>query len=378
MADTEFQEIAHSGGTLTFHVVTDPQGRKAYSIQWENSRGVAAATTGIYALQIGIPVGVFDFGGMGRPFNPPPPPGCFPVFLGSDSEGKFGRQCPSCGGYWRSDSWAKVCPYCGIRGQQHEFLTQAQASYVQQYCHKLSTALAAGDGDHPIDMDAVADAVGKEMEKPPFYYAEVSQQNKFNCAACGAFNDILGKFGFCSVCGTRNDLQELEHSIEEIRQRTNSGGNYEGAVKDAVSAFDSFAGQYIRQLVRLVPMTRARKARLEKTFQNLKTIADDVKNIFDIDILDGLKAADVQFATLMFHRRHVYEHKGGEADEKYIADSGDTSVRPKQALRETQASAHRIAGLVVRMVRNLHRGFHEIIPTEDAPIREYDKHSRQT
>jgi hypothetical protein len=59
MADTEFQEIAHSGGTVTFHVVTDPQERKAYSIQWQNSRGVAAAITGIYALQIGIPVGVF-------------------------------------------------------------------------------------------------------------------------------------------------------------------------------------------------------------------------------------------------------------------------------------------------------------------------------
>ena len=31
---------------------------------------------------------------------------------------------------------------------------------------------------------------------------------------------------------------------------------------------------------------------------------------------------DVAFATLMFHRKQVHEHKGGEADEKYIADSG--------------------------------------------------------
>jgi hypothetical protein len=61
MADTEFQEIAHSGGRVTFHVVTDPQGRKAYSIKWENSRGVAAAITGIYALSIGVPVGTFKF-----------------------------------------------------------------------------------------------------------------------------------------------------------------------------------------------------------------------------------------------------------------------------------------------------------------------------
>ncbi len=67
------------------------------------------------------------------------------------------------------------------------------------------------------------------------------------------------------------------------------------------------------------------------------------------------------FAERLFHRRHVYEHKGGEADEKYIADSGE-QVRVKQALRESQQSAHRLASLVVRMAENLHAGFHEIFP----------------
>ena len=167
------------------------------------------------------------------------------------------------------------------------------------------------DGDHEIDMDAVAEAVGKETTKPPFDYAEERQQNKFNCAACGTFNDILGKFGYCSVCGTRNDLEEMERTIQQIRDRINTESQCEGTVKDAVSAFDSFTGQYVRQLVRSVPMTRARNARLEKTFQNLRATASEMKDIFD-----GLKSADVEFAVLMFHRRHVYEHRGGEADEK--------------------------------------------------------------
>lgn len=85
-------------------------------------------------------------------------------------------------------------------------------------------------------------------------------------------------------------------------------------------------------------------------------VAGELKEIFDIDILDGLKPEDVEFAKLMFHRRHVYEHKGGEADEKYIADSGDISVRPKQALHESQESAH-----------------HEIIPPFAGPIEQYRK-----
>jgi len=73
----------------------------------------------------------------------------------------------------------------------------------------------------------------------------------------------------------------------------------------------------------------------------------------------------------MSHRRHVYEHLGGEADEKYIADSGDTSVRPKQVLHESQESAHRLVNVVVKMARRLHAGFHEIFPRNERPIRRF-------
>jgi hypothetical protein len=102
-------------------------------------------------------------------------------------------------------------------------------------------------------------------------------------------------------------------------------------------------------------------------------VQQDLNEIFGIDIRDGISSDDFEFAKLMFHRRHVYEHKGGEADEKYIADSGDTSVRPKQALRESQESAHRISGLVVKMAASLHRGFHDILPADDGPIEQYEK-----
>ena len=206
-----------------------------------------------------------------------------------------------------------------------------------------------------------------------FYYAEESQQNKFTCNACGASNDILGRFGYCSTCGTRNDLQELsDKTIPALRTRINSGGPHEACVKDAVSEFDSFVGVCVTQLVKHVRMTPARRNRLEnRRFHNLEVVAADLKEILDFDILDGMTVDDIEFAKLMFHRRHVYEHKGGEADEKYIADSGDNSVRVKQLLHETVESAHRIAGLVLKMATNLHRGFHEIFPPDEEPIKRY-------
>jgi hypothetical protein len=316
-------------------------------------------------------------GGIGDKWPPPPVPGCFPVFIASDSEGMFGHKCPACSGYWRARSSSSICPYCGLHGGVRDFLTDAQRRYVRQYCEVLENALASEqDGDSVIDMDAVADAAGKDAEKPPFYYSEERQQHNFKCAACDQATDILGRYGYCSACGTRNDLASFEKDIERLRERVNAdGASYEACCKDAVAAFDSFAGQYARQLTRLVPMTPSRVNRIEKMrFHNLDVVHEEFKGTFDIDILAGFSTADASFTKLMFHRRHVYEHNGGEADAKYIADSGDTAVREKQMLRETREGAHRIAGLVQRMATNLHRGFHEIFPPIAAPIDQHARH----
>jgi hypothetical protein len=371
----EFEEIGHSGGQVIFGVVTK-DGRRMYQVTWQHSRPTPASIFAVYAIPQGAAVGSIQLGGIGQPWNPAPIPGCYPVFIASDSEGLFGHECLNCSGYWRSHG-ATMCPYCGTRAERHNFLTAAQQRYVQQYCRVLNEVLAAEqDGDHVINMDAVADAAGKDTEKPAFYYAEESQQKKFTCSACGGLNDILGKYGYCSACGTRNDLQELESdTIQRLRARINAGGPYEACVKDAVAAFDSFAGQYTKQLVQRVPLTPRRKARIERMrFHNLGSIATEMKTVFDIDILKDMKQEDVAFATLMFHRRHIYEHNGGEADEKYVSDSGDTTVRLKQAIHESQGSAHRLAGLVLKMATNLHRDFHDIFPPDPEPI---DRHAKR-
>jgi hypothetical protein len=114
-------------------------------------------------------------------------------------------------------------------------------------------------------MDAVADAAGKDVEKPPFYYAEQSQQKQFNCSACGEFNDILGRFAYCPICGTRNDLDELENKIiPTIRADLNRGGVPSNSLKHIGSAFDTFVGQYTDQIIKNRPMRSARRERIRK------------------------------------------------------------------------------------------------------------------
>lgn len=371
----DFREIAHSGGKVTIRSRLDDRGRRAYQLEWTHSRPNPAGLFAIYALRQGVPVAPLPLGGVGSPMPPPPFPGCFQVFIGSDSEGMYGHHCPGCNGYWRDRGGPQFCPYCRVVAESHQFLSKAQQQYVYEFCAKLQEIVSADvDGDYTIDLDAVADAVG-DSEKPPFYYTEESQQNRFTCEACNSVNDILGRFGYCSRCGTRNGLQDLRTNTEPaLRKRINEGAQFETCAKESVSAFDSLVRDYVNQLLQLVPLTSARKNRLEKrTFQNLSVVANDLSDIFDISIFDGISTEDASFAKLMFHRRHVYEHAGGEADEKYLADSGDKSIRLKELLRETQESAHKILGIEMRLAKNLHDGFHQIIPPDRVPIERYEK-----
>lgn len=376
----EFEEIGHSGGKIAFRMKTDDKGNRSYQIGFSSSRPVPVVLIELYALPQGIPVGEGQFGGIGQLRNPPPIPGCFPVWIASDSQGKFGHNCPHCKGYWRSGPWPNVCPYCATMAPGYQFLSEAQQRYVHHYCKVLSEALSSVvDSEVVIDMDEVADAVGKEGERPAFYISEQSQQRKFTCGACDEFNDILGRFGYCSLCGTRNDLAEFEgQTVPTVRERLNAGQVPEDCVRDAVSSFDSFVSQYAKQLAEMVPLMERRKNRLLKQrFHNLEELRKTFGDWFDIDVCAGMKDDECRFVALMFFRRHVYEHNGGEVDQKYLEDSGDTSVRLKQHIHETQQDAHSLLGLLVKMARNIHGAFHKLFPPIPEPIKAFeDKKAR--
>ncbi|HLJ27482.1 MAG TPA: hypothetical protein VKY85_12285 [Candidatus Angelobacter sp.] len=373
---TDFEEISHSGGKITFHIVTDQNGQRGYQVTYMGDRPVPFKLIAIYALPQGVAVESIQLGGIGQPFNPAPFPGCFPVFIASDSQGQFGHHCPSCGGYWRSGPWPNICPYCALRAAGFQFLSEAQQRYVEHYCKVLSEALGSKqDGNVVIDMDAVADAVGKEGEKPAFYVSEQSQQRKFTCTACDEYNDILGRFGYCSLCGTRNDLADFEQqTAPAIRTRLNSDHTPEDCVRDAVASFDSFMAQVARELAKMVPLTAGRRQRLlTQSFHNLGEVRPTFKDWFDIDVCAGMKEEECRSVQLMFYRRHVYEHNGGEVDQNYLDRSGDTSVVLKQHIHETKQGAHDLLSSLVKMARNVHAAFHELFPPIVEPIKAFEK-----
>jgi len=360
----DFREIAHSGGKITFNIVSDVNGRKAYQITWSGSPPGPFQMFGIYVLPQGIPVGHIQMGGAGAPWNPPPDPSCIAVMISSDTEGFFGHQCPACDGYWRSDTHARICPYCRAEGESFEFLTPAHLSYVRHYIATLQEGLGGltpGQASQiEIDMDAIVD-LDDGVEKPEFYHPGTSQQTKFTCEDCKTTTDIRGRYGFCTGCARRNNLGDLRAEISMIRTELNTGRmSPEDALKKVVSTFDACCRDFASQLAKLPTTSRRRKAVLDILFHRFDA-SEVIERAFDVDMKKGM-SSDLNFVKQMLQRRHVFEHEGGVVTRRYILESDDNSMEEGTLIRENVENVHRLASCLARMATNFETGFREILP----------------
>ncbi len=386
MVRPDFSEVGHTGGKVTFDVRADADGRLSYSIEYSSSSPRPATLVGVYALPGGIVCGNIKMGGIGQPWNPPPSPECIAVLMASDSEGRFGHQCPECTEHFRTAnipaSFPLTCPYCGLRAASFHFLTPPQLAYVRHYLATLHTALdvleAGKTAEVKIDMDEIADAV-TDAPKPEFYYASIAQQTQFRCSKCGNFNDVRGRYVYCASCGWRNNAALLKDTMSELRNRLNDGEvSPEDAVKQAVSAFDACSRSFVDQLVTRSPMKASRCAKVQGLlFHNLDRVEEALRTVFDIDLTAGL-GKNRAFVRKMFFRRHVYEHDGGVATARYVRESGDTAVEEGVLLRETVENVHDLIGALIRMTETVETDFHEIFPPEPFCIElERERRNRQ-
>lgn len=367
----DFEEIAHSGGKITIMVKKGERGL-AYAIQYSSSRPNPASIFVIYALPQGLPVEVMPIGGLGVPFPPPTVPGSHMVFIGSDREGWFGKACPDCSGYWRSANTpgSGFCPYCGSVQGGDLFLTEAQNRYVQAVCYRMNEVVNAGEpGDYVIDLDAVADATGQAGEKPAFYYSEERQQTKSTCSACFHQQDIIGRVGYCAVCGTRSDLVALKEDLSKAQDRARQG-ELVGGLRDAISSFDGCVATIGSELLRRVPLSSARKAYwgAARPKHNIPDLLEKLDDHFGFRTLRALSKGEIENIRLMTARRHVHEHKGGIVDRRYIEETNDTTVRAGQALREEPTTVFDLIGGLSKAAEAMIEGFHELFPPDQSAI----------
>ncbi len=384
MTREDFSEIGHTGGKVTFTIVCNEDGHVRYQIGYSHSAPRPASLVGIYAHPDGFACGNIVMGGIGDRWSPPPFPNCIAVMMASDSQGKFGHECPSCKKHFRSENipsrFPLTFPYFGLRRDSYYSLTPPQKSYISHYIQKLHTAIYEAEPGSTrevvIDMDVLADSITEEP-RPDFYYTSIAQQTEFRCSACNSYNDIRGRYGYCSSCGWRNSAELQRVALEKIRERLVSGElSPSDVVKQSVSEFDSAARDYVDQLITHVPMKVSRKNQLERLlFHNLDKFEELLANCFDIDLLRGM-SADRAFVKKMFFRRHVYEHDGGVATQRYVEESGDVVLAKGDLIRETADNAHKLIGCLNRMISTFESDFQELYKP-DAFCIEIEKERRK-
>lgn len=381
----DFTEIAHCGGQATFAVRCDEAGRMSIAAGFRGSSPTPMAMVTIYAtVPQGFPVSDVKMGGIGQAFEPPCPEGCMAVFLGSDSHGRWGHQCPRCRGYFRNGHHPAIypltCPYCGLKSDAFHFLTEAHVRYVKHYIATYYEAIDADlepgtDKEFVIDMDAIA-KMDKGAKRPDFYYASETQQTRFECVKCDEFNDIRGLYGYCASCGHRNNVESLNEVFAQLRKGlVDTSTSPSGVVSRAISAFDAACRDVVNQLKTRIPMKPARLKRLERlVFHDIESSTiSEIKAAFEIDLLRGIDIQTMAFLKLMFERRHVFEHNAGVADDRYIQRSGDTGWRVGDLIRETSENAHKLLNTLPILVRNLDDDFHEIFPLTEWPVRYFEE-----
>ena len=244
-----------------------------------------------------------------------------PTFVISDRQQLWGRKCPKCTSYFRTDAVGNEmrCPYCRHEAGLIEFLTANQLQFITNTRAAIFTALQE-KRDVVVDLDKLADELPEN--RPSWVYKEEQQQNLYTCARCKVRYDILGEYARCPSCGKRNALivigahldsleKQLVDADARLTDRQERSAEWEKLLQRAVANFEAF-GRDIQDALQAFPATPKRKKEIAGlSFQAITKSNDSLREWFGIDFLAGLPGEDLTFLHRIFHRRHLFTHGGG-------------------------------------------------------------------
>lgn len=264
------------------------------------------------------------------------------VFIASDSDGRWGRSCPKCNKQFRIGHHPMIgacCPYCGTAGFDLCFFTEAQVTFCRETISAIDSALLEAEqtGEYFISLDDLAKKANRVSTVKA--YGHKSLQTEFTCEYCGQYTDLIGRFGFCSLCRRRNNFQYLNEKFILLQSKVSSDKvSVEEALKQAIDLFDACAKDLLNTLLNTVkcPTKRSDDNQLRKfVFHDFDRI--EIKKIldtFDIDLKGCIPSGAENFLKIMLERRNLHSHRHGVVDQKYLERTGDNSVTEGEILRE--------------------------------------------
>ena len=339
------QPIPHAGGKL--RIIPGPN----HSYQLEFSHTSSTHGMAFYQVAVshsGTPLAFIPASGLGSPGPPRPQPSIL-AFIISDAQEMWGRICPQCRSYFRTNHIAgmTVCPYCTFAYDGLSFMPETHLRYLKKFVQAVQQVVAE-NREIEIDLDEATD-------HSEWTYNERQLQHRFDCAICHVSTDILGEYGSCPSCGKRNSGGIFHRKINEIEAELKKAEAAQRAdlLNRVVSVFEAMANDLKRVLASIPchPNRREQVARLN--FQNLAAVVDQLQQWYAFDLRKGLLPDELAFVDLMFRRRHLFTHNAGRVDEKYLREAGDTSFELNELVVLTGADMDRLLPALRKLGSNL-------------------------
>lgn len=350
----EFHEIGNCGGKIELL-----KQRERVAMQVTGTGGLSYVQMGI-SLD-GDRVIFWPMRGIDqRPVKEPSP--MVPAFLPADKTGLWGRSCPKCKAYFRTDGFQEYmfCPYCYCRAPAAAFTTENQRAFLNRQRELWIVAFEGGESV-TIDLDGIASEL--PQNRPSWTPREEQQQFHFVCEKCKTSCDILGEYASCPACGYRNSLvvfkchweeldTEFRRADAEIQDRHEREKAWNNLLPRFVSAFEAMADDLRDQLLKLPLTVKRRKEVANLSFQRIIEAEERLRTWFGIEILDGMKQDDGEFLNREFNRRHLIIHRAGRVDDEYLQKTGDTSVKLHQTIRIRSNELARLSELLRQCATN--------------------------
>jgi hypothetical protein len=305
----------------------------------------------LYQLAIsfdGRPLAIVPVGGIGSRTPPYPQPSVL-AFIISDAQQMWGRICPQCRSYFRTNhvSGMTVCSYCTFAEDNIYFITDSQRRYLKKYAEAVCQVLKE---EIKIEID-----LNEATDSSEWTYEERQLQHRFTCTTCDVATDVLGEYGSCPKCGKRNSGAVFHRKLNQIESElpTATQDQQTNLLNRVVSAFEGMANDLKKILVSIPSHARRREQVRGLNFQNLPLAVQELEHWYAFEICKGVSVEDLIFADLMFKRRHLFTHNAGRVDEKYLRETGDHSHELNEVVVLTTEEIDRLLRVIRKLGANI-------------------------
>jgi hypothetical protein len=268
----------------------------------------------------------------------------FPV----DEHGMVGRQCPSCGQYFKIKPGTGLrgitttaCPYCEHRAENSDFTTDAQIEYAKSIAvnrvlgpklRKFQRTLKSIERKSRGSLIQFK-VTGTNIRFPIKYYSEKELETIVECDSCGLLFSIYGVIASCPDCLRLSPMSMFKKSLEAVGKRFDvlkkipetetelRQGLIADSLSAGVAAFDGLG----KKLKKLFPSTLPERPR--NLFQNLSILGKILHDRLGFNIVENIGEADYLRLNYMFQVRHIWIHNFGEADSDFVKNTNsDKSI----------------------------------------------------